>query len=61
MKLKLAIYKVVIGYKGKDGDTDNWCSEKVLAYDVTSAIKKIKLGREEYVAQVILENRATID
>lgn len=57
MKLQQAIYKVQIGIKYRDLDTDNWSSKTVLATNVVEAMKKVSLERGEYFSEVRLLDR----
>jgi len=59
MKLRAAIYDVVIGKCDKECDTDNWRATSVIAYDVQTAMKKAPLGKGEYYASVSLGRRVS--
>jgi len=58
MELSEAMYKVVVGMKYKDIATDNMRSVALIATTATDAINRTPLNRFEYVAQVILIERA---
>lgn len=58
MKLSDAMYRVQIGMRYKDINTDNMRDMIFVAATATDAIKRTKLGPGEYIAQVLLIQRA---
>jgi hypothetical protein len=58
VKLKQAIYDVVIGCNDDECVTDNWRSKSVIAVDVPAAMKRVRLAKGEYYASVKLAQRA---
>lgn len=59
MKLKMAMYKVTVGFNDPENCvTDNMLSKTVTATDALSAMKKVRLAKNEYYSNVELIVRA---
>lgn len=48
------LYRVHIGLVDSEGDHSNWSGTNVAAKDAVAAAKKVRLGKGEYVEQVVL-------
>lgn len=56
------LYKVAIGYQyRKSGDVQNWMSRNVVAKDVPGAIRKVKLSKREYIADVSMLSTVDVE